>query len=103
MESDTPRRAAKRKAAATPKTVAAKAPAAPRRSRATAGEGARTIDPELRARMIETAAYFRAERRGFAPGYDIEDWLVAEGEIDSLLTPARSPRKAPSKSKKRGD
>lgn len=27
------------------------------------------------------AAYFRAERRGFSPGNDLEDWLEAEREI----------------------
>jgi hypothetical protein len=32
---------------------------------------------------IAEAAYFRAERRGFAPGYEIEDWLEAEKEIRS--------------------
>jgi 7-keto-8-aminopelargonate synthetase-like enzyme len=52
------------------------------------------IDPELRARMVETAAYFRAERRGFTPGYEVEDWLAAETEIESLVggpaSPARS-------------
>ena len=28
------------------------------------------------------AAYYRAERRGFAPGHEVEDWLAAEAEID---------------------
>jgi hypothetical protein len=32
--------------------------------------------------MIATAAYYCAERRGFAAGGDLEDWLVAETEID---------------------
>lgn len=35
--------------------------------------------------MIAEAAYLRAERRGFSPGYEIEDWLAAEKEIDALL------------------
>jgi len=35
--------------------------------------------------MIAEAAYFRAERRGFAPGNEMEDWLQAETEIDSLI------------------
>jgi hypothetical protein len=33
------------------------------------------------------AAYFRAERRGFAPGYEIEDWLAAEAEVAAKLGP----------------
>ena len=34
-----------------------------------------------RRRMIEEAAYYRAERRGFEPGYELEDWLAAESEL----------------------
>ncbi|HYE37672.1 DUF2934 domain-containing protein [Methylocaldum sp.] len=33
--------------------------------------------------QIAEAAYYRAERRGFAPGYEVEDWLEAEREIKS--------------------
>jgi hypothetical protein len=35
--------------------------------------------------MICEAAYFLSERRGFAPGHELDDWLAAEGEIDRLL------------------
>jgi hypothetical protein len=35
--------------------------------------------------MIAEGAYLRAERRGFAPGYEAEDWLAAEAEVDALL------------------
>jgi hypothetical protein len=31
--------------------------------------------------MIEEAAYFIAEKRGFHPGYELEDWLKAEAQI----------------------
>lgn len=31
--------------------------------------------------MIAEAAYFRAEKRGFAPGHEFDDWLTAEQEI----------------------
>ena len=41
--------------------------------------------PEEREYMIAEAAYYRAERRGFAPGNEMEDWLQAETEIDSLI------------------
>jgi len=40
---------------------------------------------EDRQRLIAEAAYFRAERRGFQPGRELEDWLAAEIEIDALL------------------
>lgn len=35
--------------------------------------------------MIADAAYFRAEKRGFASGHEIEDWLAAEKEIVNHL------------------
>lgn len=37
---------------------------------------------ELRQRMIAEAAYFQAERRGFSPGCELEDWLAAEAQVD---------------------
>jgi Protein of unknown function (DUF2934) len=37
-------------------------------------------DGDRRA-SIALAAYFRSERRGFAPGYELEDWLAAEREV----------------------
>ena len=44
------------------------------------------IDPEHRRALIAEAAYLRAERRNFAPGYEVDDWLSAESEVDTLLT-----------------
>jgi len=40
---------------------------------------------EDRYRMIAEAAYFRAERRGFVCGSELQDWLDAEIEVDDLL------------------
>jgi hypothetical protein len=40
-------------------------------------------DDEERWAMVAENAYYRAERRGFVPGYDLEDWLAAEAEIDA--------------------
>ena len=40
---------------------------------------------EDRYRMIAEAAYFRAERRGFVAGSELQDWLAAEIEVDELL------------------
>lgn len=37
-------------------------------------------DEMLRA-MISEAAYYRAEKRGFAPGLEADDWLQAETEV----------------------
>jgi hypothetical protein len=36
--------------------------------------------------MIAEAAYHLAQRRGFEPGYELDDWLTAEAEVDSALT-----------------
>ena len=35
--------------------------------------------------MIADAAYYRAQSRHFAPGYEQEDWYAAEQEIEALL------------------
>lgn len=42
---------------------------------------ARVGDAARRRTMIAEAAYFRAERRGFAPGHELDDWLQAEAEL----------------------
>ena len=36
--------------------------------------------------MIAESAYLRSERRGFVPGFEEQDWLAAEKEIDTLLS-----------------
>jgi len=49
-------------------------------------EGAHdAIDADLRHRMISEAAYRRYAQRGYADGYDLDDWLQAEAEVDHLL------------------
>ncbi len=35
---------------------------------------------ELRQQIAETA-YYKAEQRGFSPGYEERDWLEAEAEV----------------------
>jgi hypothetical protein len=55
-------------------------------SRETAAEPGLTA--EQREAMIAEAAYFRAEKRGFAQGHEVEDWLTAEQEIDALVNAA---------------
>lgn len=48
-----------------------------------------TVPAEQRRHYIEMAAYYIAERRGFAPGNPLEDWVQAEAEIDRLLAEGR--------------
>jgi hypothetical protein len=43
------------------------------------------VSDDARRAMIAEAAYLRAEQRGFVSGYELEDWLVAEREVDALL------------------
>jgi hypothetical protein len=51
-----------------------------------------TVTAEIRRGMIAEAAYLRAERRGFLPGSETEDWLAAEREVDALLSVGQGPR-----------
>jgi hypothetical protein len=43
------------------------------------------IDPGIRRQLVATEAYFLAERRGFAAGNELEDWVAAERAVDSRL------------------
>jgi Protein of unknown function (DUF2934) len=39
-------------------------------------------DDESRWQWLAENAYYRAERRGFLPGFEVEDWLEAERELE---------------------
>lgn len=70
----------------------------PRSRKTTAGAGAPVaVTTEERHRMITEAAYYLAERRGFAGGSAEDDWLQAEREIDRALRaePQARPQAAP--------
>jgi DUF2934 family protein len=47
--------------------------------------------PVDRQSLIAKAAYFRAERRHFEPGHELEDWLAAESEVDRSVRLRRDP------------
>ena len=79
------------KKAVLPATKSSKAAAAaasksrvPRAVRQRRGAKA-AIPTEQRRHYIEVAAYYIAERRGFASGDPMADWSAAEAEIDRLL------------------
>ena len=106
---ETRKPARKQRAAAGPKPAAKKAAATgktPGRKTAGARTGNAPAVPSAaeREEMVRRAAYFRAERRGFAPGYEWEDWLAAEAEVSVLASPRPAPktRKAPSGKPKAG-
>lgn len=78
-----PSKAGRKTAKATTKTTTKTT-----RRRTKAEPQAVTISPELRHEMIREAAYFRAEKRGFAGGDPVSDWLLSEQEIDTALSTA---------------
>jgi hypothetical protein len=61
------------------------------------------VKPDFGA-LIAERAYFRAEKRGFVPGHELEDWLAAEREIAMLAAAAPAPAamKRPSSRRKNG-
>jgi hypothetical protein len=40
------------------------------------------IDPEERRRLVEYQAYLLYLERGAVPGFEIDDWLAAEHQVD---------------------
>jgi hypothetical protein len=54
------------------------------------GDGTKAMRRLLddRERRIRVAAYFKAERRGFAPGHELDDWLAAQEEEDARMRPS---------------
>ncbi len=69
------------KSAATKKPAVAKKPAAAKKAAPKPGK----VGPEERYRMVEVAAYFLAERNGFA-GSPVDYWTAAEIQITKLLS-----------------
>jgi hypothetical protein len=61
------------------------------RARGMRPDGATVLSADDRRAMIEQAAYFRAERRGFAPGHERDDWVAAELEVDQFLAASPVP------------
>jgi hypothetical protein len=54
---------------------------------------ARSVTGDERRIMICEAAYYLAQHRGFETGHEIEDWLVAESQIDAALAQGQLPVK----------
>jgi hypothetical protein len=69
-------------AAVSKKPVAVKKVAAPKKA-APAAKPA--ISAEQRNNYVEVAAFYIAERRGFASTNPADDWIEAEAEIDRLI------------------
>lgn len=41
--------------------------------------------------LIAECAYFKAQKRGFAPGHELEDWLAAEREVAEIAVAKPAP------------
>ncbi len=61
------------------------------RKRRTGTAAVAVVSEDQRRGMIAHSAYLRGERRGFAPGGEAEDWLLAEQEVDALLNGGHTP------------
>jgi hypothetical protein len=70
---------------ATPNAAPAKRAAKPKAGKASTPAPRAQVSEDTRRGMIAESAYLRAERRGFAPGHEDEDWVAAEREVDALL------------------
>jgi len=66
------------------KPAVQKAKSTPKRRKSTPAK-LLEITPEERWRLIAVAAYYKAEKRDFAPGREVDDWLESEREVDELL------------------
>jgi hypothetical protein len=63
-------------------TVTRNAASRSRERKVSAASSSRVLGEEERRRMIAEAAYYRAMRRGFTAGGEMDDWLAAEREIN---------------------
>lgn len=68
-----------------PKTAAARPPV----RKSSAEKPSPQMSSEDLQRLVAEAAYYRAQRRGFEPGYELQDWVEAEAEVKRLI--GRSP------------
>lgn len=50
------------------------------------GSALKPVTADRRRAMIAEAAYYIAEQRGFGAGNDVEDWLLAEKQVDAALS-----------------
>lgn len=75
-------------AAAAPKAPLKKSPAkkvAVSKVQASPAAVRPAVSAEQRHNYIEVAAFYVAQRRGFAPGNPFDDWAMAEVEVDQLI------------------
>ena len=74
---------------AAPKPAAKTAAPRPAVPKASAEKPSPPVSGDELRRLVAEAAYYRAQRRGFEPGYELQDWVEAESEVKRLI--GRSP------------
>jgi Protein of unknown function (DUF2934) len=68
---------------------------APKRPSAVQTPASDPVSSSDRYRQISLCAYFKAEKRGFAPGHTWDDWLAAEREINDKFAQRGSREPSP--------
>jgi Protein of unknown function (DUF2934) len=51
---------------------------------------ATSVTPEMRRLMVAEAAYYIPANHGFESGHEVEDWLLAEKQIETVLATPRA-------------
>ncbi len=69
----------------------AASPRAPRKKAAPAAAAPQMPDQGTVDAMVAEAAYYLAEKRCFAPGFEEQDWQAAREQIEAQLRAARNP------------
>jgi len=44
-----------------------------------------SVQTDITQSMIAKAAYFKAEKRNFVQGYELQDWIEAEHELHNAI------------------
>jgi hypothetical protein len=52
---------------------------------AAAAPAKKAVDAKERYKMIAETAYYLAQKRNFAPGHEVQDWISAEKQVDAIL------------------
>ena len=76
--------AAKKDRPAPARKPASKAPG-PTRGEGFSAHARAEVSPDELRKLISEAAYYRAKKRGFAPGHEVEDWVQAEAEVKQRI------------------
>jgi Protein of unknown function (DUF2934) len=74
-----------------PKTRTTTKPRATRPEPSFGAHARAEVSAEEVRKLIAEAAYYRAKKRGFTPGHEVEDWVQAEAEVLRRIGADESP------------